>query len=243
MEPQRKGVVLVAEPEHKAQTGTGKRRGALPSYWASVWARVVTLLYASLVLGFLLDTGKMVVPLRHFPDVTFSENPLLFLLAAAFNAWIVATAWFYAPYQSWNFTLRLPPNPEPPRADDSYAGYIRPPRKIGPLRLEPLHLSDVLDSALANSLLWVVWMFGVMITLAGIVQLYHGTFYIGHDGAIEIVDYADDTKQFLRVLLVYATIGVGTGLLGVLLYFWDKLRVPKLKLDLNLGKPPGGNVR
>lgn len=229
-------------PDDTKQVAPTVGRDKLPSYWASFFARFVTLLYALLVLAVLVTTGKMLVPFRHFPDVTFSQSSLVFLLGAAVNAWIVLVAWFHAPYQRWSLMLRLPPDPKEPLPDDSYAGYKHPPRNIGPLHLEPLHLSDILNSALANSFLWMLWIFGAMTTLAGLAQLFYGTFYVGHDGALEIVDYADDPKQFSSVVLVYAAICAATVLLGLLLYFWGQIKAPRLRLNLNLGKRPGGNL-
>jgi hypothetical protein len=157
----------------------------------------------------------------------------------------VVSACFYAPYNRWRFGLALPEDPPEPSLapEDSYAGYKRPPRKIGPLKLEPIGLSDIINSAMLNSLLWVVFIFGAMASVAAIAQLFYGGFYVGHDEALEIVDYADEPLRYLRVLFVYAVICLGTVCLGLVLRYWKQLRLELPKVHLNLGKKPGGNLR
>lgn len=228
-------------PEQRWNSAIGSKSGNQPTYWQAFGGRCMGCVYAFLVLIVLVSQGAALVPLQHVRDVRYSDDPAFFFVALAMDCYIVLASWFYAPYHRWNFTLKLPDYVpvEGYGPDAGYEGYKQPPKKIGPLNLPPFHMSEILDPALGKSLLLMVWTFGLMLSLLGAVQLFQGTFLVSADGGITTVDYTSEPARFVQILCIYAMLLGGTLILGILLFFWRPVRMPKL----NLGRPPGGNVR
>ena len=181
----------------KSPAAPAKSPVSAGDYWRTFFARCLALVYAVWIA---IDLTHGEVPIifgRHSyrPLTLAQDGPALFFGLRALELGIAIGLFFYSPQQGWAFTWRLPePDPVQERGGDDgdFEGYKQPPKKLGPLRLEPFHLSEILDPALGRSLLMVVWVFGLMLSLMGAVQLFYGVFYIGSGDSLTIVDYADD---------------------------------------------------
>ena len=225
-----------------------RMRRTQPTYWQALGSRVLAVILAAIVIADYAAEGKaflLFATRRHSFAVSFAQSPPLFAGILLVDAYIVLHLFFYAPFRRWEFSLRLPEDPPAPAdAEDGYEGYVRAPRKLGPLRLEPFHVSELLNTALLRGFLDLACMAGAMVSLLGLYQLVTGTIYVMTDEVIDLLTYATDPGPYVQAACVYAMVAGATLLIGLVLYLWKPETSGKLGLPkLNLGQRHGGNVR